>query len=177
MGYEKMKAWGFEQKRKQFQKAGREWTAADDKLVGPEWVTMIFETLTTPTVQHGVHRYVGRKQTVRTIRHVSVPGCAIKNTSESASLLGFLETEHSILARIMPQITCILPFPSVSNARSLKKVSEGSTAALEPILFECYLEHVLPSWSMRISPGSCGVRQHGETRLWPRRQSLESLLR
>lgn len=33
MGYEEMKRWGFEQKRKQFAKAGREWTPEDDKLV------------------------------------------------------------------------------------------------------------------------------------------------
>ena len=33
MGYEKMKAWGFDRKRRQFEKTGREWTHADDKLV------------------------------------------------------------------------------------------------------------------------------------------------
>ena len=33
MGYEKMKAWGFEQKRKRFAKQGREFRPEDDKLV------------------------------------------------------------------------------------------------------------------------------------------------
>ena len=33
MGYEKMKNWGFDRKRKQFARAGREYTPADDKLV------------------------------------------------------------------------------------------------------------------------------------------------
>lgn len=33
MTYEKMKQWGFERKRRQFAKAGREWLPADDKLV------------------------------------------------------------------------------------------------------------------------------------------------
>lgn len=33
MGYEEMKRWGFERKRKQFAKAGREWRPEDDKLV------------------------------------------------------------------------------------------------------------------------------------------------
>lgn len=33
MGYEEMKKWGFDRKRIQFAKAGREWTPADDKLV------------------------------------------------------------------------------------------------------------------------------------------------
>lgn len=34
MGYEEMKRWGFERKRRQFAKSGREWTPSDDKLVG-----------------------------------------------------------------------------------------------------------------------------------------------
>ena len=33
MAYEKMKVWGFERKRRQFVKAGKEFTAGDDKLV------------------------------------------------------------------------------------------------------------------------------------------------
>ena len=33
MGYEEMKRWGFDQKRKRFAKEGREWTPEDDKLV------------------------------------------------------------------------------------------------------------------------------------------------
>lgn len=33
MGYEEMKKWGFNRKRRQFAKAGREWTPNDDKLV------------------------------------------------------------------------------------------------------------------------------------------------
>lgn len=34
MGYEKMKRWGFERKRKQFEKSGRPWSPDVDKLVG-----------------------------------------------------------------------------------------------------------------------------------------------
>jgi solute carrier family 25 folate transporter 32 len=33
MGYEKMKSWAFERKRRRFTKVGREWTMQDDKLV------------------------------------------------------------------------------------------------------------------------------------------------
>ena len=33
MCYEELKRWGFERKRRQFEKAGREWTTNDDKLV------------------------------------------------------------------------------------------------------------------------------------------------
>jgi solute carrier family 25 (mitochondrial folate transporter), member 32 len=33
MSYEKMKEWGFERKKKQFQKAGRTLTPQEDKLV------------------------------------------------------------------------------------------------------------------------------------------------
>ena len=33
MAYEKMKKWGFDRKRKQFEKAGLEWTPEVDKLV------------------------------------------------------------------------------------------------------------------------------------------------
>lgn len=33
MAYEEMKRWGFERKKKQFQKAGRPWTPEEDKLV------------------------------------------------------------------------------------------------------------------------------------------------
>lgn len=35
MAYEKMKAWGFDRKRKQFASAGKEWTPEVDKLVSP----------------------------------------------------------------------------------------------------------------------------------------------
>jgi len=33
MMYEKMKSWGFERKRRQFARAGRAWSSAEDKLV------------------------------------------------------------------------------------------------------------------------------------------------
>jgi len=33
MAYEKMKKWGFDRKRKQFEKAGKPWTPEVDKLV------------------------------------------------------------------------------------------------------------------------------------------------
>ena len=33
MAYEEMKRWGFERKKRQFAKAGKEYTTADDKLV------------------------------------------------------------------------------------------------------------------------------------------------
>ena len=33
MGYEKVKSWVFERKRRRFAKLGREWTMQDDKLV------------------------------------------------------------------------------------------------------------------------------------------------
>lgn len=33
MAYEKLKVWGFDQKRKAFAKAGKTWTPNDDKLV------------------------------------------------------------------------------------------------------------------------------------------------
>lgn len=33
MGYEEMKRWAFERKRRQFTKEGREWTTSEDKLV------------------------------------------------------------------------------------------------------------------------------------------------
>ena len=35
MTYEEMKRWGFERKKRQFEKAGKEYTAEDDKLVRP----------------------------------------------------------------------------------------------------------------------------------------------
>lgn len=35
MGYEKMKAWGFDQKRKRFAAQGRKYGPEDDKLVSP----------------------------------------------------------------------------------------------------------------------------------------------
>lgn len=33
VGYEKMKKWGFDRKKKQYQKAGLEWNTDADKLV------------------------------------------------------------------------------------------------------------------------------------------------
>jgi solute carrier family 25 folate transporter 32 len=40
MAYEKMKVWGFQQKRKAFAIAGKPWSPNDDKLVRPPDVTV-----------------------------------------------------------------------------------------------------------------------------------------
>lgn len=48
MAYEEMKRWGFERKRRQFAKAGKEYTPADDKLVSWRPKTGLFMLLTHP---------------------------------------------------------------------------------------------------------------------------------
>jgi len=40
MGYEKMKSWGFERKRRRFAKQGRAWTTDDDKLSNTAYTAM-----------------------------------------------------------------------------------------------------------------------------------------
>jgi solute carrier family 25 folate transporter 32 len=42
MVYEKMKKWGFDQKKKRFQRSGREWTPEVDKLVSFRFIVLFF---------------------------------------------------------------------------------------------------------------------------------------
>ncbi len=69
MGYEEMKRWGFETKRRQFVKAGREWTPSDDKLVSEKYP--VSSTLIFLQVKHSIHFNVWCKQIIRT--HINLP--------------------------------------------------------------------------------------------------------
>lgn len=84
MSYEEMKRWGFEQKRRQFARAGKPMTPEDDKLVRMTSTDVLSSNdLLAPShaVQHGLYRHVGRKQVVCTRDHISIPSHSFTPTS------------------------------------------------------------------------------------------------
>ena len=86
MSYEEMKRWGFEQKRKQFARAGKTMTPEDDKLVrmtSARARSSNDSLAPSYAVQHGLYRHVGRKQAVCARDHVSIPSPSFTPTSEA----------------------------------------------------------------------------------------------
>lgn len=86
MAYEEMKRWGFEQKRKQFARAGKTMTPEDDKLVRitrPDARSFIH----LHPVEHGLYRHVRRKQVVCTRDDVPIPGHSFAPTSGTRLLV------------------------------------------------------------------------------------------
>ncbi len=82
MGYEEMKRWGFDQKRKQFEKAGQQWTPADDKLVSLVLIDFYnFVPEHRPKVQYCVYRDVGSKQAFSPLCNLPLPSSAIQDPS------------------------------------------------------------------------------------------------
>lgn len=82
MAYEKMKGWAFRRKKRQYMKAGMDWTPDADRLVR----TMIPGSLwCSPreyfTVEHSVHGHVGNVETRSTSIDISLSGGTIETTS------------------------------------------------------------------------------------------------
>ncbi|PSS31985.1 hypothetical protein PHLCEN_2v2227 [Hermanssonia centrifuga] len=80
MGYEEMKRWGFDRKRKQYEKAGQQWTPADDKLVSLVVINFYnFVPERRPKVQYCVYRDVRSKQAFSSLRNLPLPSSAIQD--------------------------------------------------------------------------------------------------
>ena len=74
MGYEKMKGWAFERKRRRVAKLGRAWTTDDEKLVCISAFPLRVPTIIiSKSVQYGVYGHVWRVETRRVVRDLSVP--------------------------------------------------------------------------------------------------------
>lgn len=58
VAYEKMKEWGFERKKKHFQKTDRTWTAADSKLVSTSFLSLVQHSCIRTIVEHRLHIHV-----------------------------------------------------------------------------------------------------------------------
>ena len=86
MAYEEMKRWGFERKKRQFARAGREYTTDDDKLVRPRAPSpcLVPPLTSCPApryaVQHGIHSHVRGEQAVRARVHVPVSSRPLPDT-------------------------------------------------------------------------------------------------
>lgn len=102
MAYEEMKRWGFEQKRRQFARAGKTMTPEDDKLVRIHCADAhSFDVSPVPsyTVQHGLYRHVRRKQAVCARDHLSIPSYSFAPTSEVPSLVPLTCLTYACIAQ------------------------------------------------------------------------------
>ena len=90
MAYEELKRWGFEQKRRQFARAGKTMTPEDDKLVciPSVYVRLVDHSLSSShAVEHGLYRHVRCEQIVCACDHVSIPSHSFTPTSAARLLL------------------------------------------------------------------------------------------
>jgi hypothetical protein len=83
MGYEKMKGWAFERKRRRVAKLGRAWTTDDERLVRhtlryahPDFALISFAF----AVQYVVYGHVGRVEARRVMYDLPVPGHPLAHT-------------------------------------------------------------------------------------------------
>lgn len=76
MVYEKMKAWGFEQKRKQYARAGMAYDVGADKLVRCTIYVLFINKNThkRDSVKYFIYRHVHFEQTYIPMRNLPVPG-------------------------------------------------------------------------------------------------------
>jgi hypothetical protein len=79
VAYERMKRWGFELKKKQFELAGRPWTPDVDKLVRP-FPSACLGFRLTATVKHVLLTHVWREQNYCSRNNLSLPSCSLQNT-------------------------------------------------------------------------------------------------
>lgn len=162
MGYEKMKGWGFERKRRRFAKQGRAWTTEDDKLVCH--VTRPLRTSSKnphppyphKKVKYGIYGHVCRVETRRAIRDLSVPGRPLAHTGA----LCLFPPPLSVLTQVVfvrstrrwrAHIIARSRRPSHILGRT--RASRASTAAWRRTLFACSLGHVSRLSCTKILPG------------------------
>jgi len=107
MAYEEMKRWGFERKRRQFAKAGREYTPNDDKLSNTSYTLMsgasklMALTLTYP------YQVIRSRIQNNATKHLypTIPAC-VSRTFREEGLRGFYRGLGTNLVRVLPG-TCV----------------------------------------------------------------------
>ncbi|KAJ3553955.1 hypothetical protein NM688_g3349 [Phlebia brevispora] len=107
MGYEEMKRWGFNRKRKQFARVGREWTPADDKLSNTSYTIMSGTSkLFALAVTYPYQVIRSRIQNNATAHlYPTIPIC-IKRTFSEEGFRGFYRGLGTNLVRVLPG-TCV----------------------------------------------------------------------
>ncbi|TBU50557.1 mitochondrial FAD carrier protein [Dichomitus squalens] len=107
MAYEEMKRWGFERKRLQFTKAGKEYTAADDKLSNTAYTLMSGASKLFALTSTYPYQVVRSRIQNNLTSHLypTIPTC-IKKTWAEEGLRGFYRGLGTNLVRVLPG-TCV----------------------------------------------------------------------
>ena len=157
MGYEKMKGWAFERKRRRVAKLGHAWTTDDEKLVCISAFPLRFCTLISKSVQYGVYGHVWRVETRRVVRDVPVPSYPLTYAGNVHPLL--------LCARTVMMDLCVCRLNRHSRARIIARsrrpshihghmrASQGSIAASLRTSCVCSRGRVLRSSCMKILLG------------------------
>ncbi|KAI0366198.1 mitochondrial FAD carrier protein [Pilatotrama ljubarskyi] len=107
MVYEEMKRWGFERKKRQFAKAGREYTTADDKLSNTAYTIMSAASKLTALASTYPYQVVRSRIQNNATAHLypTIPLC-IKRTWAEEGFRGFYRGLGTNLVRVLPG-TCV----------------------------------------------------------------------
>ncbi|KAH8102287.1 mitochondrial FAD carrier protein [Cristinia sonorae] len=129
MAYEKMKQWGFERKRKQFLKAGKEWRPEDDKLSNTAYTLMSGASkLVALTMTYPYQVIRSRIQNNATAHlYPTIPTC-IRLTFAHEGLRGFYRGLGTNLVRVLPG-TCVTFVVYENLAWLLRTVAARKSAA------------------------------------------------
>ncbi|KAF9004716.1 mitochondrial FAD carrier protein [Cyathus striatus] len=129
MAYEKMKKWGFDRKRKQYQKSGLEWTPEADKLSNLSYTIMsISSKLLALSLTYPYQVVRSRIQNnAQTDLFPSIP-TTIKRTWSKEGVRGFYRGLGTNLVRVLPG-TCVT-FVVYENLAWLLRTSAARREAL-----------------------------------------------
>ncbi|OCH84026.1 mitochondrial carrier [Obba rivulosa] len=107
MTYEEMKRWGFERKRRQFAKDGREYTPDDDKLSNTAYILMSGASkLTALAITYPYQVIRSRIQNNATTHLYPTIPAAISRTFREEGIRGFYRGLGTNLVRVLPG-TCV----------------------------------------------------------------------
>ncbi|TFK74353.1 mitochondrial FAD carrier protein [Pluteus cervinus] len=127
MAYEKMKKWGFDRKRKQFEKAGLEWTPEVDKLSNISYTIMsISSKLLALSVTYPYQVVRSRVQNSITL-YPTIP-VTIQKTWSQDGFRGFYRGLATNLVRVLPG-TCVT-FVVYENLAWLLRTSAAKSERL-----------------------------------------------
>jgi hypothetical protein len=170
MAYEEMKRWGFERKKRQFAKQGREYTTADDKLVSLTLSTRIplyylpstGQVLTcVSAVKYFVHLHVRCRQTLRPWHNVPVPSRPFPNPKQChhAPVPYHTCVHQTYVCGRGLQGKYFLRIRLVSfDGLIVGGLLRAFIVALERTSSAFFLERALRSWCTRTSHGCSGHR-------------------
>ncbi|KAJ3476789.1 hypothetical protein NLI96_g10915 [Meripilus lineatus] len=122
MGYEEMKRWAFERKRRQFTKEGREWTTSEDKLSNTAYTIMSGASKLLALVVTYPYQVVRSRIQNNATAHLypTIPVC-VKRTFTEEGVRGFYRGLGTNLVRVLPG-TCVT-FVVYENLAWLLRVS------------------------------------------------------